>query len=130
MSEWANVTDKLPQSPEGLWSEPVVAMCDQEKLYFLRYLNDADGGHWQRSTSFINNGSKHVFWWIAHPQDQAGLEDQLVEVEANRVSLVAALTACVEQIENEDPDMDCLDNIAAHQGRVVLIGQRRFEEWL
>lgn len=59
-NEWISVGDKLPENKDGLWSEPVIAMCDCGLIYRLSCM----GGEWQRTKSFAENSSKKVTHWM------------------------------------------------------------------
>jgi hypothetical protein len=63
-SEWVSVDDRLPESSNGEWSKPVIALCDCGIVYHLSHFKGDEGDCWQRTSSFANNESSRVMYWM------------------------------------------------------------------
>jgi hypothetical protein len=53
--------------------------------------------------------------------EQRANAKRIIKAVNNYVLLVEVLTACVEQLEDDDPNSRCLDNLAADHGRRTLV---------
>lgn len=60
MSDWISVEEKLPESKEGQYSAPVIALTDSGMVFRLSCM----GSYWQRTKAFIESDSKRVTHWM------------------------------------------------------------------
>jgi len=67
------------------------------------------------ANAYLIASAPELYWKVDE------LKGQLRDAEANRINLVAALSVCVEQLEDDDPESRCMDNNAADYGRSTII---------
>lgn len=63
-ARWIDVGDRLPESKPDMWSEPVIALADNMKIFELSCM----GSYWQRSKAFVDSGAQKVICWIPFPK--------------------------------------------------------------
>ena len=62
--QWIPVSERLPDSKSGVWSDTVIAVSDIGDVFALSFM----GGYWQRSSAFINSGSTEIIGWMPIPE--------------------------------------------------------------
>ena len=68
--QWIPVSERLPDSKSGVWSDTVIAVSDIGDVFALSFM----GGYWQRSSAFINSGSTEIVGWMPIPELPAAPE--------------------------------------------------------
>jgi hypothetical protein len=59
LTRWIPVSERMPESEKHTWSNPVLALCENGRVYTICCMGD----YWERRSEMVKESAGHVLAW-------------------------------------------------------------------